>query len=135
MQPVQLPPTICVENFLQQANRLGIEVRWAKEGMNQLDAAYYAVPEAPGYIALKDGNPRPSPKQICTLLTHEMVHVLQHWKGDLRAVKPLGWPVDGSPEGRKLSKQEQEAYTAQSETMKVLNAIIELKPVNNQDLP
>ena len=58
-----------------------------------------------------------------------MVHVLQHWKGKLKATPALGWPVDRAPEGRNLSLQEREAYTAQSDSKKVLKAVRSLKPI------
>ena len=130
-----LPPMECVNMFLQQAQRLGIEVRWTREGMHSLDAAYHALPGAPGRILLRDRNPRPRPEQVCTLLSHEMVHVLQHWKGALNALPPLGWPRGGAPTGRRLSLQEQEAYTAQSQPLRVLRAVTQLKRVVPKNSP
>ena len=139
MMPITpLPPEECIEcidRFLQQAHRLGIEVRWTREGMHKLDAAYHAFPGKPGLIVLHDRDPRPSPKQICTLLSHEMVHVLQHWQGEFKALPPLGWPRDGAPPDRELSVQEQEAYTAQSQPRQVLRAITQLKPFAPQGSP
>ena len=130
MIPIPLPPAECVSRFLQQSQRLGIEVQWASEGMTDLDAAYLARPGAPGVVKLKDSPQRPGPQQLCTLLAHEMVHVLQHWKGNLRAVPPLGWPVSGAPQGRRLSPQEAEAYTAQATPAKVLKALSSLQPID-----
>ena len=127
---IPLPPAECVTRFLQESQRLGIDVRWTNEGMTNLDAAYLALPGAPGVIKLRNNPQHPRPQQLCKLLAHEMVHVLQHWKGDLRATPPLGWPKGGAPEGRRLSPQEAEAYTAQSTPAKVLEAVSELKPVN-----
>ena len=127
---ITLPPAECVSRFLQEAQRLSIEVRWASEGMTNLDAAYHARPGAPGVLLLHDSTPRPGPEQLCTLLAHEMVHVLQHWKGELQATPPLGWPVDGAPPGRKLSSQEAEAYTGQNEPAKVLKAVTSLQPTD-----
>jgi hypothetical protein len=124
-----LPPAECVTRFLQEAQRLGVEVRWTTEGMTNLDAAYQAPPGAPGLLLLRDSPQRPGAEQLCTLLAHEMVHVLQHWKGDLRATPPLGWPVDGAPEGRQLSAQQAEAYTAQAKPAKVLKAVMSLQPI------
>ena len=129
---IELPPAECVNRFLQEAQRLGIEMRWTSEGMTNLDAAYHARPGAPGVLLLHDTTPRPGPQQLCTLLAHEMVHVLQHWKGELQATPPLGWPVDGTPSGRKLSSQEAEAYTAQDDAAKVLNAVNKLTPFQTQ---
>lgn len=127
-----LPPSECVIHFLQEAQRLGIEVRWTREGMTNLDAAYHARPGAPGVLLLHDSTPRPGPQQLCTLLAHEMVHVLQHWKGELQATPPLGWPVNGAPPGRRLSPQQAEAYTAQNEPGKVLRAVNALTPFQAQ---
>lgn len=130
-----LPPSACVANFLQQAERLGIEVRWRRDDMHQLDAAYHAYPDAPGRIDLQDRDPRPSQKELCTLLSHEMVHVLQHWKGRWKAIPPLGWARNGAPSGRRLSLQEQEAYTAQEYPQQVFKAVKELYPNLNQLSP
>jgi len=130
-----MPPEECINKFLQQAHRLGIEVRWASEGMNKLDASYQAFPGTPGLIVLHDRDTRPSPKQICTLLSHEMVHVLQHWKGKMKALVPLGWPRNSAPSDRKLSVQEQEAYTAQNDPRQVLRAVTQLKPVVSHGSP
>ena len=130
---IPLPPAECVSRFLQEAQRLGIEVRWAREGMTNLDAAYHARPGAPGVLLLHDRTPRPGPQQLCTLLAHEMVHVLQHWKGELQATPPLGWPVNGASPGRRLSPQQAEAYTAQNEPAKVLRAVTTLKSFKPQD--
>lgn len=123
-----LPPAQCVNNFLQEAQRLGIEVRWAKDGMDHLDASYSAFPSAPGLVTLHDRTPRPGLQKLCTLLAHEMVHVLQHWQGNLTAMPPLGWPTDGAPPNRKLSRQEAEAYTAQKNPRMVLKAVKKLTP-------
>ena len=130
MTHTALPPTECVTRFLQEAQRLGITVRWGTEGMTNLDAAYHARPGVPGLLLLRDSPQRPGPQQLCTLLAHEMVHVLQHWKGDLKATPPLGWPRDGAPKGRRLSAQEAEAYTAQTEPAMVLKTITSLKSVD-----
>ena len=59
-----------------------------------------------------------------------MVQVLQHWKGELQATPPLGWPVNGAPPGRRLSPQQAEAYTAQNEPAKVLKAVTSLQPAD-----
>lgn len=127
-------PEACINQFLSQAHRLGIEVRWVTKSTNSLDASYQASPGKPGIITLHDREAR-SPKQICILLGHEMVHVLQHWEGEMKAVPPLGWPRNGAPSNRKLSLQEQEAYTAQNQPKKILKALTQLKPVNPRGFP
>lgn len=125
----------CVFSFIQESIRLGIEVRWAHSDIAHQDATYHAKPGMPGQILLNAKTPRPTTKELCTLLAHEMVHVLQHWKGDLKALPPLGWPIDAAPPGRNLSIQEKEAYTAQANPKKVLKAIQKLKPLLNQVSP
>lgn len=117
----------CVTSFLNEADRLGVAVRWEKE-MTNLDAAYVALPGKPGEILLFDRAPRPGNPEICTLLAHEMVHVLQHWKGNLRGTPPLGWRVDDAQKRRNLSLQQREAYTAQENPAKVLRAVRALEP-------
>ena len=118
----------CVTAFIEQADRLGIQIRFTADKMINLDAAYHALPGKPGYILLTETQPMPNLEKQCRLLTHEMVHVLQHWKGELKAVPPLGWPQDGAPPGRQLSSQEREAYTAEKYPMKVFEAIKKLRP-------
>ena len=133
--PESLPPKACVHLLLQQAQRLDIAVEWKKQSAHKFDAAYFASPGTPGHIVLTEREPKPSPAKICTFLSHEMVHVLQHWKGNLKSLEPLGWPRDGAAVGDHRWAQEQEAYTAQSEPRKVLVAISKLKPVSAQDSP
>ena len=116
---IELPADACITNFLREADRLGVGVRWKKEMIN-LEAAYVARPSQPGEILLHDQSPRPSNPELCTLLAHEMVHVLQHWKGNLKAT-PLDGPLI-APQGRNLSLQQREAYTAQEDPAKVLKA-------------
>ena len=126
---IDIPADVCIASFLQEADRLGVEVRWEKKMIN-LDAAYVAPPGRPGEILLFDRSPRPSKPELCTLLAHEMVHVLQHWKGNMNATPPLGWHIDVAPQRRNLSLQQREAYTAQEDPTKVLKAVRALKPVN-----
>ncbi len=130
-----LPPEQCVQHFLDQAQRLGIAVQWQQPSQYQFDAAYFATPGAPGYIVLTKRTPKPDSKMVCTLLSHEMVHVLQHWKGNLKSLEPLGWPRDGAAVGEQRWAQEQEAYTAQTQPRKVLRAVGQLEPLKNQDSP
>ena len=130
-----LPPDECVTRFIQQAQRLGIEIKLTSNGMSRLNAAYHAFNDRPGLILIKDSNLQQNSKKICTLLAHEMVHVLQHWHGQLKAVPPLGWPIEKSPPGRHLSRQEREAYAAQNNPQKVLRAVENLRPIPIQDSP
>ena len=135
MPPEPLPPKDCIHLFEQQAERLGIAIQWQKSSQFKFDAAYFALPGSPGHIVLTERDPMPSPKKICTFLSHEMVHVLQHWKGKFDALEPLGWPRDGEAVGDQKWAQEQEAYTAQSQPRKVLKALTQLKPIGQQGSP
>ncbi len=123
-----LPPELCVSTLLAQAERLGVEVRWQTEGLAGLQGAYVAKPGRPGVILLKATDPPPGPRALCTLLTHEMVHVLQHWRGNLHATPPLGWPTDGVPTGQNQSRQELEAITAEQHPERVIRALKQLEP-------
>ncbi len=126
-----LPPEECINRLINQAARLGVEVRWLLSGNPQRpQGLYQAPPDRPGVIELRIGtNPSPS-TTLCQLLTHEMVHVLQHWHADLKAVLPLGWPKNGpaAQQGR-LSPHEAEAFRAQDQPAKVLRALSQLAPV------
>ena len=136
MLPVHpLPPEQCVQSFLGQAQRLGIAVKWQQPGPYKFDAAYFATPGTPGFIVLTEKTPPPDPKTICTLLSHEMVHVLQHWKGKFKSLEPLGWPRNGSEAGEHRGAQEQEAYTAQTQPRKVLRAVGRLQPLEDHNSP
>ena len=130
----ELPPEACISHLLHQADRLGVEVRWLPISESQMpQGLYQAQPDRPGVIELRtETSPAPSPA-LCRLLTHEMVHVLQHWHTDFKAVLPLGWPQDGLiTQQRKLSVHEAEAFTAQDQPQIVLDALKALTPVSSQ---
>ena len=130
----ELPPEACISHLLHQADRLGVEVRWLPISESQMpQGLYQANPDRPGVIELRTGtDPAPSPA-LCQLLSHEMVHVLQHWNANFKAVLPLGWPQDGPiTQGRKLSAHEAEAFTAQDKPQIVLEALKQLAPVSSQ---
>ena len=122
----------CVILFLKEAYRLGVVVMWSNAEPSELDASYHAAPGAPGRVVLRGEPSARSSGDICTLLSHEMVHVLQHWRGNLKATPPLGWPTDGAPLGRQLSIQEAEAHTSQQDPAKVLEAVRGLPNLTNQ---
>ena len=127
----ELPPEACISRLLHQADRLGVAVRWLPaDHSQQPQGTYQALPNRPGVIELRQGeNPAPS-AALCQLLTHEMVHVLQHWQADWKAVLPLGWPRDGTAtQQRSLSPHEAEAFTAQEQPRKVLKALSQLAPI------
>ena len=123
-----LPAHQCVGELVAEAQRLGVEVRWQPRTSLKADAVYYAPPGRPGLLVIRAGESAPANAEICTLLSHEMVHVLQHWNGRLQAITPLGWPTDEAPPHRTLSRHEAEAYTAQKHPLRVLKAVRELHP-------
>jgi hypothetical protein len=122
-----LPPATCVSQLLAQAERLGVAVRWQAQVGPEPEAAYQAPPGQPGLLLIQAGQPAPINATLCRLLSHEMVHVLQHWHGQLQAITPLGWPTGGTPPGRQLSLHEAEAFTAQGDPPRVLEALKQLK--------
>ena len=125
-----LPADLCITRLNRQAERLGVEVRTLERKPSETVVGYYvAKPGEPGHIELHTHSSTP-PKQRCQLLTHEMVHVLQHWHADWKAVLPLGWPTNGpATQERRLSPHEAEAFTAQDQPKKVLRALKQLAPV------
>ena len=125
-----LPADLCITRLNQQAERLGVEVRTFERKPSETVVGYYvAKPGEPGHIELHTHSTT-APKKLCQLLTHEMVHVLQHWHADWKAVLPLGWPTNGTAaQQRRLSPHEAEAFTAQDQPRKVLQALKQLAPV------
>ena len=124
-----LPADLCITRLNQQAERLGVEVRTLELKPSETVVGYYvAKPGEPGHIELHTHSTT-APRKRCQLLTHEMVHVLQHWHADWKAVLPLGWPTNGpATQQRKLSRHEAEAFTAQDQPQKVLWALKQLRP-------
>ncbi|WP_114990315.1 hypothetical protein [Synechococcus sp. UW179A] len=127
----ELPPQQCITRMLNQADRLGVEVHTIQQQPSRPAVGFYfAKPGRPGRIDLHTSDTT-SPITKCRLITHEMVHLLQHWHAGFRAVLPLGWPVDGeATEGRSLSPHEAEAFTAQEQPRKVLRALKKLNPIS-----
>ena len=131
-----LPADLCITRLNRQAERLGVEIRTLERKSSETVVGYYvAKPGKPGHIELHIHSSIP-PKQRCQLLTHEMVHVLQHWHADWKAVLPLGWPTNGpATQQRRLSPHEAEAFTAQDRPRKVLRALKQLAPVPANAIP
>ena len=125
-----LPADLCITRLNQQAERLGVVVRTFERKPSETVVGYYvAKPGEPGHIELHTRSTT-APRKRCQLLTHEMVHVLQHWHADWKAVLPLGWPTNGTAaQQRRLSPHEAEAFTAQDQPRKVLQALKQLAPV------
>lgn len=125
---VQASADQCIASMLAEAKRLGVEVQWQKQAGPIPEAAYHAYPGRPGMLVLRAAHPDPPTPGLCTLLSHEMVHVLQHWRGQLQGLTPLGWPTIHAQTGRDLSPHEAEAYANQTSPMRVLEALRKLKP-------
>jgi hypothetical protein len=121
-----------VTQLLAQAERLGVGVRWQTQAGSKPEAAYQAPPGQPGLLLIGAGQPAPINAELCRLLSHEMVHVLQHWRGQLQAITPLGWPTGGAPPERQLSVHEAEAYSAEGDPRRVLDALKQLKPPQDE---
>ena len=103
--------------LLAEGRRLGVTVRAGKPELPGKDATYRAEPGRLGLITI---NQRPmSPVVRCMLISHEFIHVLQHFQGDLKGVPPLGWSTahtDPIP-------QEAEAYGHQHRVGYVLSLL------------
>ena len=99
--------------LLQVGRKLGIAVRQGSPELEGKDASYRALHGRPGVITIK---PRPmAPAVRCQLITHEFIHVLQHFGARLRGVEPLGWPLSPGERSRFGSLQEAEAYAYQNQ--------------------
>lgn len=120
--------------LLAQADRLGVQVRWHQPSETTgMHAVYQAPPGRPGLLILHASQPpAANAAELCTLMAHEMVHVLQHWHSGFQAVLPLGWPTDGAAiRNTKLSLHEKEAFSAQNQPERVLQELKRLNPPNN----
>ena len=125
-----LPPGECITTLLAEAERLGVDVRWQQQPESaEPSGTYTALPGKPGYVTLQAPEQQTPDPRVCRLLAHEMVHVIQHWQANFVAVLPLGWPVDKSRLPRdKVSPHEAEAFTAQWQPRRVINALNGLEP-------
>ncbi len=100
------------ESLLRQGQRLGLLVRKGKPEMVGKDATYRAEHGRLGTITLKQ---RPMSAEVrCMLISHEFIHVLQHFNGDLKGVEPLGWSASAQEIKRFGDIQEAEAYRYQN---------------------
>ena len=50
---LELPPAQCVAQMLEQAQRLGVLVRWQPASRAGLEGAYHAQPGQPGLLELR----------------------------------------------------------------------------------
>ena len=123
--------------LLAQAERLGVQVSWQPQPATGPEAAYQAPPGQPGLLMIRAGvaaagRLAAATPALCMLLSHEMVHVLQHWRGNLQAITPLGWPTDAAPAERQLSIHEAEAYSNQNNPQRILEALQQLQRPQNR---
>ena len=49
----------------------------------------------------------------CLLISHELIHVLQHLHGDLKGVPPLGWRPSWEQEAEDYAHQNQAGHVLQ----------------------
>jgi hypothetical protein len=68
-----------------------------------------------------------SPSTRCQLITHEMIHVLQHFKQSLKGVNPIGLGSTTAESIRHSQPQEAEAYSNQNKPLKILELLQRLK--------
>ena len=118
-----------VDALLLQAQRIGVAVRAGSPELPGKDATYRAEPGRLGTITLLT---RPMPAEVrCLLITHELIHVLQHLHGQLKGVPPLGWPTTAEQQQRFGSPQEAEAYGHQNQAGHVL-MLLQATPAASQ---
>jgi len=104
--------------LLSIGRRMGIKIINGIPEMKNKDATYKAVYGQLGMITFL---PRPmSDSSRCKLINHEFIHVLQHIKGNLKGVEPLGWQLPIRALEMYGSIQEAEAYTYQNNAGKII---------------
>ena len=107
--------------LLLQAQRIGVAVRAGSPELPGKDASYRAEHGRLGTITLRQ---RPMSAEVrCLLISHELIHVLQHWHGELKGVPPLGWSFTTEQLQRFGSVQEAEAYGHQHQAGHVLQLL------------
>ena len=113
------------EHLLKEASRLGIQVIQGNTELPGKDASYRAMHGRPGIILI---SPRPMGASTrCQLITHEMIHVLQHFKRSLKGVDPIGLGTTTAEASRHSQPQEAEAYSNQNKPLKILELLQRLK--------
>lgn len=113
------------ERLLQEASRLGIQVIQDVPELPGKDASYRAIHGRPGVILI---SPRPMGASTrCQLITHEMIHVLQHFNRSLKGVDPIGLGTTAAEASRHSQPQEAEAYSNQNKPLKILELLQRLK--------
>ncbi len=113
------------ERLLQEASRLGVQVIQGVPELPGKDASYRAIHGRPGVILI---SPRPMGASTrCQLITHEMIHVLQHFNRSLKGVDPIGLGTTAAEASRHSQPQEAEAYSNQNKPLKILELLQRLK--------
>ncbi len=110
-------------DILSVGNDLGVEVISGEPKLQGKDATYEAFYGKLGVIVIKYR--LMAPETFCQLVTHEFIHVLQHLKGELREVVPLGWSINVGDVQRYGSLEEAEAYIHQNYAGRVLDLLLE----------
>ena len=104
-----------------EGQRLGVRVVAGVPELAGKDATYRAEHGRLGTITLKQ---RPMSAEVrCLLISHELIHVLQHLTAELKGVPPLGWDVTHQGVQRFGSIQEAEAYRHQNHAGHVLQML------------
>jgi len=113
------------DRLLGEATRLGIQVFQGPAELAGKDASYRALHGRPGTITL---SPRPmGPATRCQLITHEMIHVLQHFGRGLKGVDPIGLGSNPQESLRHREPQEAEAYSHQNKPLLILQLLQRLR--------
>ncbi len=107
--------------LISEGSRIGVKFVTGTPEMPGKDATYRALRGKLGTITITPRLMHPIVR--CKLITHELIHVLQHINSDLKAVKPLGWNVSEEAINNFGSRQEAEAYTYQNKAANVLDLL------------
>ena len=115
-------------DLMDAGHNLGVRVLFGDPELPGKDATYKAIYGRLGDLTLST---RAMTEQTrCQLFSHELIHVLQHLKENLKGVEPLGWPVSKESVKKFGSIQEAEAYTYQNRGELILNLIERAKAKN-----
>ena len=106
-----------VESIVLLGNELGVSLLKGTPKLPGKDATYEAFHGRLGAITIT--NKSLTSVTYCQLITHEYIHVLQHLKGGLKLLLPMGWPLTYNQIYSQESLQEAEAYAYQDNIGKV----------------
>ena len=83
---------VLVDLLLVKCRRLGVTANSGQPELLAKAVTYRADPGRLGSITIQE---RPISSAVrCMLISHECIHVLQHFQGDFRGVPPLGWTTE-----------------------------------------